>query len=68
MRRLLIMRGTFAIALGALAVVAFASGEEIFGALLVAFAVTNVILICVFTWHRARTSGQPPAPPARRPN
>jgi hypothetical protein len=68
MRRLLILRGTFAVVLGILAVVAFSSGEDIFGALLVAFAITNVILICVFTWHRARTAGRPPVPPARRPN
>ena len=53
MRRLLIIRGTFAIVLCVLAGVVFASGEDIFGALLVAFAVTNVILIGVFMWHRA---------------
>jgi hypothetical protein len=62
------MRGAFAVVLGILAVVAFASGEEIFGALLVAFAITNVILVSVFTWQRTRSAGQPPAPPARRPN
>jgi hypothetical protein len=67
-QRLLLIRGGFAVVLGILAVVAFTSGEEIFGALLAAFAITNLILIGVFSWHRARSAARPPAPPARRPH
>ena len=67
MRRLLLLRGTFAIVLGVLAVIAFAGGEEIFGALLAGFAITNVILITIFTWHQAKIACQPPAAPARPP-
>ena len=68
MRRLLLMRGAFAIVLGVLAVIAFASGEEIFGALLAGFAITNVILIAIFTWHQVKRESRPPAPPARQPS
>jgi hypothetical protein len=68
MQRLLLIRGAFAVVLGILAVVAFTSGEAIFGALLTAFAITNVILVGVFSWHRARRAARPAAPPARRPN
>jgi hypothetical protein len=67
MRRLLLMRGTFTIVLGVLAVIAFASGEEIFGALLAGFAITNMVLITIFTWHQVKAASRPPAPPARRP-
>jgi hypothetical protein len=67
-RRLLLLRGIFAFVLAILAVVAFASGEEILGALLTAFAITQAILVSVFTWHQVRNAGRPSAPPARRPN
>ena len=67
MRRLLLMRGTFTIVLGVLAVIAFASGEEIFGALLAGFAIANMILVTIFTWHQAKIASQPPAAPARPP-
>jgi hypothetical protein len=67
MRRLLLMRGTFAIVLSVLAVVAFASGAKIFGALLAGFAIANMILVTIFTWHQVKRASQPPAPPARQP-
>ena len=62
------MRGTFAIVLCVLAVIAFASGEEIFGALLAGFAIANMILVAIFTWHQVKHASQPPAAPARQPS
>jgi len=57
MTRLLVLRGVFAIVVGALAVVAFASGAEIFGALLAGLAITNVVLIVVFAMRQRRAAG-----------
>lgn len=68
MGRVLIFRGIFVVILLVLAVVAFLSGEAIFGALLIGVAIANAILVIVFTVHRVRTAGRPPPPPARRPN
>ena len=54
LRRLLLVRGLLVVVVGVLAIVAFASGEEIFGALLAGLAVTNVILIAIFMTRVAR--------------
>ena len=53
-----------------LAVVAFMSGEEIFGALLAGLAITNVVLITFFASRDAMLRRNPPEPrpPPRRPN
>jgi hypothetical protein len=56
LRRLLLVRGLLVVVVGVLAIVAFASGEEIFGALLAALAITNVILIVIFARRIASQS------------
>jgi hypothetical protein len=66
-RRLLILRGIFAVLVGALAVVALVNGEEVFGALLAGLAVTNVILLTIFTWHRVTLVRRPRGLAARPP-
>jgi hypothetical protein len=48
LRKLLVFRGILAVVVAVLAVVAFASGHEIFGALLAGLAITNVILVAIF--------------------
>jgi hypothetical protein len=54
MTKLLLLRGLMVVVVGVLAVVAFANGEEIFGALLAGLAITNVILIAIFTSRQLR--------------
>jgi hypothetical protein len=67
MRTLLILRGTLAVIMTALAVVAFANGRVFFGVLLVAFAATNTALIVTIMRRRAGLARRFPgsqAPPA----
>jgi uncharacterized membrane protein HdeD (DUF308 family) len=54
MTKLLVLRGVIAVVVAVLAVISFASGEEIFGALLAGLAITNVILIAVFGSRQRR--------------
>ena len=54
MTKLLVLRGVVAFVVAVLAVISFASGEEIFGALLAGLAITNVILITVFASRQRR--------------
>jgi uncharacterized membrane protein len=60
LRRLLLARGLLVVVVSILAVVAFASDEEIFGALLAGLAITNLILITIFVARQRRAA--PPAP------
>ena len=53
MRRLLLLRGLVTIVAAAASIVAFASGETVFGALLAGLAITNVILITIFVRAQA---------------
>jgi hypothetical protein len=70
LRRVLVMRGAVVVFAVGASIVAFMSGEEIFGALLAALAITNVILITFFASRDAvlRRNPPEPQPPPRRPN
>jgi hypothetical protein len=69
-RRLLLMRGGVVVLAAIGAVIAFTSGEEIFGALLTGLVVANVLLIAFFASRGAwqRHSPPEPQPPPRRPH
>lgn len=60
MTKLLLLRGVIAVVVGVLAIVAFANGEELFGALLAGLAITNVILITVFAVRQVRGPDREP--------
>ena len=57
MQRLLLVRGGLTLVAAVLAIVAFASGEELFGALMAGLAITNVILITFFVVQQRRAPG-----------
>jgi hypothetical protein len=70
LRRVLLMRGAVVVFAVGASIFAFISGEEIFGALLAALAITNIILITFFASRGALLRRNPPepGPPPRRPN
>ena len=65
---LMIGRGLLVGLTAVLAAVAFARGEPLVGAVLVGFALADVILLVVVTRFRVRAARRPPPPPPRRPN
>jgi membrane protein implicated in regulation of membrane protease activity len=56
--KLLLVRSVIAFVVGVLAIVAFANGQGIFGALLAGLAITNVVLIAVFASRQRRSRDQ----------
>jgi hypothetical protein len=66
--RHLVPRGAVAILAAIGAGIAFASSEQIIGAVLAGVAIANVILLAVFVSFRLRSARRPPPPPPRRPH